>query len=140
MGRYRKKPVVIDAIQYRARDGLGNFADWPAWAKDALKHRTDDGLVVARTDPAGRTITNLGHSLCVETLEGVMRVDDGDWIIKGVKGELYPCKPDIFAATYEEVVERVLNPTIAELEKILEEPSRKVTIHPDGSVTAELTP
>lgn len=43
--------------------------------------------------------------LLIETLEGVMRADPGDWIITGVKGEKYPCKPDIFAATYEEVAE-----------------------------------
>ena len=39
----------------------------------------------------------------IETLEGVMKADKGDWIIKGVKGELYPCKPDVFKMTYEEV-------------------------------------
>ncbi len=39
----------------------------------------------------------------IETLEGVMKADKGDWIIKGVKGELYPCKPDVFAMTYEKV-------------------------------------
>ena len=39
----------------------------------------------------------------IETLEGIMKADEGDWIIKGVKGELYPCKPDVFEMTYEKV-------------------------------------
>lgn len=46
-----------------------------------------------------------GGGLDIKTLEGTMRADVGDWIIQGVKGELYPCKPDIFAATYEPVIE-----------------------------------
>lgn len=41
--------------------------------------------------------------LTIKTLEGVMRADPGDWIIRGIKGEIYPCKPDIFEATYEPV-------------------------------------
>ncbi|MGC9261425.1 MAG: hypothetical protein ACP5I8_15275 [Phycisphaerae bacterium] len=44
-------------------------------------------------------------SIFIETLEGVMRADPGDWVITGIKGEKYPCKPDIFEATYEAVVE-----------------------------------
>lgn len=47
------------------------------------------------------SVTGLGQYLEVETLEGTMTADLGDWIIRGVQGELYPCKPDIFAATYE---------------------------------------
>lgn len=43
--------------------------------------------------------------IAIDTLEGTMRVDYGDYIIKGIQGELYPCKPDIFLATYEEVIE-----------------------------------
>jgi hypothetical protein len=48
-------------------------------------------------------INNSAEGLYIMTLEGKMRANKGDWIIKGVKGELYPCKPDIFEATYEEV-------------------------------------
>lgn len=50
---------------------------------------------------AGRVRYPEDGSMLIDTLEGVMRADPGDWIIRGVKGELYPCKPDIFAATYD---------------------------------------
>lgn len=82
--RYRKKPVVIEAVRLDDPDlsVLESSADWcgggVAWGPTA--------------EPVGIIIT---------TLEGVMRADLGDWIIRGVKGEFYPCKPDIFAATYE---------------------------------------
>lgn len=79
MPKYRKKPVVIDAIRY-----TGDFE--LDWLRDAEQVRS-----------AGD-----GSGACeIVTLEGVMRADVGDWIIRGVKGELYPCKPDIFDATYE---------------------------------------
>ena len=90
MGQYRKKPVVIDAYQFHNRVGPD---DRPEWIIKAL----DEGLVdftQPRDTPAFLTIP---------TLEGTMRADVGDWIIRGVKGELYPCKPDIFEATYEPV-------------------------------------
>ena len=61
MAKYRKKPVVIEAVLHE------------------------------------------GTPLAIETLEGVLMAQDGDWIITGVKGERYPCKPDIFEATYEKV-------------------------------------
>lgn len=82
MAQYRKKPVVIDAYCYdQQRDNHR-----PDWFQD----RVSDNTVVTHRD----------HAI-IKTLEGDMRADLGDWIIKGVKGELYPCKPDIFAATYE---------------------------------------
>lgn len=85
---FRKKPVVIEAIRLQQRFG------WPDWLHDAVS--------------ANRIITHgLGKYgegevyIEIETLEGVMRGNEGDWIIRGVKGEIYPCKPDIFEATYE---------------------------------------
>ena len=78
MGFYRKKPVVIEAVQWHGnyfgtmQHGCEITQDW--------KH------------------SHLGN---VETLEGPLRVSPGDWIIKGVQGEFYPCKHDIFEATYE---------------------------------------
>lgn len=53
----------------------------------------------------GRTVGNKGTTLVIHTLEGDMETSIGDYIIKGVNGEFYPCKPDIFAKTYEEVTE-----------------------------------
>jgi hypothetical protein len=78
--QYRKKPVVIEAIQF-----IGNDGECMAFCPTAV-------------DPYER-----GPSLVIPTLEGDMRVAPGDFIIKGVKGEFYPCKPDIFEATYERV-------------------------------------
>lgn len=100
MAKYRKRPVVVEAFQYRSIPGQANFAEWPEWAKAMLKHNVD-GLVVARDNPAARTIEAFPDYLEVRTLEGVMRANDGDWVIRGVRGEIYPCKPDIFEATYE---------------------------------------
>lgn len=81
MGQYRKKPVVIEAEQYL----LGEVIR-AKWLFDAM----ESGIVFSDAD-----------GLKIKTLEGVMSASVGDWIIKGVKGEFYPCKPDIFAATYE---------------------------------------
>lgn len=91
--RFRKKPVVIHAIR--------NDGTWPpimAWL-DALAGGEMRVPIGAR--PA--ITRNDDGSLSIETLEGTHRGDVGDWIICGVQGELYPCKPDIFEATYEEV-------------------------------------
>ncbi len=81
MANFRKKPVVIEAMQVPQSPGdcdalcdwLGEGGDWIA-AENAI---------------------------LIDTLEGEMRANVGDWIIRGVKGEIYPCKPDIFAATYD---------------------------------------
>ena len=103
MSKYRKKPVVIEAFQYRA--GEANeavFANWPDWAKAMLKHNVD-GMVVACSNPQRRIIEAFLDHLAIHTLEGTMLANDGDWIIRGVAGEIYPCKPDIFEATYEPV-------------------------------------
>lgn len=88
MPKYRKKPVEIDAIQWHEGSML-------------LKELLDffGGL-----DAIGaKSIGKKNGVVTIKTLEGDMTVSDGDWVIRGVKGELYPCKPDIFAATYERV-------------------------------------
>jgi hypothetical protein len=79
--KYRKKPVVIEAIQFGPE---GNAAKILQWANDM-------GAFI-RLDHKG---------LHVKTLEGEMLAQRGDWIIKGIKNEFYPCKPDIFEMTYE---------------------------------------
>ena len=83
--KYRKKPVIVEAIKYT----LENSKDVFDFAKGKIRH----DLLPRSTD------------LRIETLEGVMTVSVGDYIIRGVKGEFYPCKPDIFEQTYEEVEE-----------------------------------
>ena len=85
MAKYRKKPVVIDAIQ---------------WTGD---NESENRVRQFYGDQAG--LTRHHDVLLIETPEGVMTASIGDWIIKGVQGEFYPCKPDIFATTYEEVTD-----------------------------------
>lgn len=88
--KFRKKPVVIEAVEVNdlIACSIQRATLLPAWAHDAYH------AGVLRVNDA---------SVSIRTLEGEMRGERGDWIIRGVKGELYPCKPDIFAATYERV-------------------------------------
>lgn len=86
--KYRKKPVVIDAHEFHNRGGEDNR---PPWLIEAV----ESGIV--KFHPRA----NAPGYLTIQTLEGEHRAEDGDMIIRGVKGELYPCKPDIFAMTYE---------------------------------------
>ena len=79
---FRKKPVEIQAMQFEPGTGIA-IKEW------AKAH--------------GQTILVRNGVLDVPTLEGTMTAEPGDWIIRGVKGEFYPCKPDIFNATYEAV-------------------------------------
>ena len=81
--KYRKKPVVIDAMQFTG---------------------TEDSTIQCGCFMGNKGFKTEGYPakhFFIETLEGTHRADVGDWIIKGVKGEFYPCKPDIFEATYE---------------------------------------
>jgi hypothetical protein len=87
--KFRKKPVVIEAHR------IGDIG-WP----DAIWEGINKQII--RLHLATINDTTRGY-VEIETLEGVMRGEVGDWIIRGVKGEFYPCKPDIFAATYEVV-------------------------------------
>lgn len=77
--KFRKKPVVIDAIE------------WDGNVRAVLEFVDDTGIGFD------------GDQVMIVTLEGTMTASLGDWIIRGVQGELYPCKPDIFARTYEPV-------------------------------------
>lgn len=88
--KFRKKPVIIEAIQF---DGE-NRQDIIAWMLSSAENAARN-LYLNPTDD--------DNELSITTLEGVMHVSENDWVIKGVKGEFYPCKPDIFEATYEEV-------------------------------------
>jgi hypothetical protein len=94
MPKYRKKPVVIEAFQYTGEECFRN-EDVPKWIIESF----DIGILHWNLSPQIFSI------LYIETLEGKMRVSVGDYIIKGVRGELYACKPDIFIDTYEEVTE-----------------------------------
>jgi hypothetical protein len=76
MAKFRKRPIVIEAFQWFPHMGeVGGVVYWPPG--------------------------DIGRKPVIESREGPMRVTVGDWIITGIKGERYPCKPDIFAETYE---------------------------------------
>lgn len=79
--KYRKKPIVIEAVQFNGT----NHHQLADWSSEAVQLTDKDTIML------------------IKTLEGDMIATVGDYIIKGVKGEFYPCKPDIFNATYEEV-------------------------------------
>lgn len=80
--RYKKKPVIIDAVQW-----TGNNIEELKEFMNTASHEYD----------------SINNSLNIKTLEGTMHAEVDDYIIKGVKGEFYPCKPDIFEATYEAI-------------------------------------
>lgn len=85
-GRYVKKPVTVDAFQWKGQPK----EEWPDWFVEEwprMSMGSVDGCAV----------------LVIPTLEGVMQAAYGDWIICGIRGEIYPCKPDIFEQTYEAV-------------------------------------
>lgn len=83
--RYRKKPVIIEAVQW-----------------DATKQSWDEILAMGNIDWVPGEMGS--NSFGINTLEGVMKVSKGDFVIRGVNGEFYPCKPDIFNKTYEAVI------------------------------------
>ena len=90
--RFRKKPVVIEAVQFEGTT-FDQARTVVEWADQYAPHK----VVISHSNPR----LNRAYELTIYTLEGAMRAEPGDWIIKGMAGELYPCKPDIFAATYE---------------------------------------
>jgi hypothetical protein len=97
MAQYRKKPVVIEAFQM-TRERRSDNSEWPEWLNCAWnKPHDEEGAVFPKDYPE----SDGTDELCIFTMEGVHLVTFGDWVIQGVRGELYPCKPDIFAATYE---------------------------------------
>lgn len=85
MAKYRKKPIEVEAMQFTGHN-----------CYDILRFTNRGDLLLAGLNELKQT----DHPI-IETLEGNMEAKPGDWIIRGVKGEFYPCKPDIFNATYE---------------------------------------
>lgn len=88
--KYRKKPVVIEAFRY----GMDPRPDW-------FDKKVTNNEIITHV---GTDLRDPSEYWCeIKTLEGIMKVNCGDYIIMGIKGEAYPCKPDIFEATYEKV-------------------------------------
>ena len=94
--RYRKKPIVIEAFQM-TKANRPDVGLWPQWLLDAW------GRVTGQNGSVWPSADHDDGTLAISTLEGILLVSEDDWIIKGIANELYPCKPDIFAATYETV-------------------------------------
>lgn len=99
MAKYRKKPVEIEAVKFVATglgdDPIGIFDEFPGWLAQAIA----DEKVTFMAGPYGSD----WWFGAIDTLEGTMTISPDDYLIRGVDGELYPCKPDIFAKTYERV-------------------------------------
>lgn len=91
---YRKKPVIIEAFQMTKERRWDN-SEWPNWLHEAWQRGAGEGGVWIDADDPNK------EKLVIGTLEGVHRPSWDDWYIKGVKGEIYACKPDIFEQTYE---------------------------------------
>jgi hypothetical protein len=98
MAKYRKKPIVIEAWRWMFSEDQD---EPPVWLSDATHEWPKAGCIAFWPD--GTSERPEPH-MAIKTLEGEMVASQGDWIIKGVQGELYPCKPEIFEATYELVV------------------------------------
>jgi hypothetical protein len=81
MAKYRKKPVVIEAVQWTGN----NLEELRSFVPEEHRHN------------------RINEPIGIKTLEGIMTISEGDFVIRGVKGEYYPCKPDIFEATYDVV-------------------------------------
>lgn len=95
--KFRKKPVVIEAFQLTKETRADN-RDWPEWMNRAWNEKREaKGSLYPTEEGTGDGTLSIG------TLEGQHLVSWNDWIIQGVSGELYPCKPDIFELTYEKV-------------------------------------
>jgi hypothetical protein len=91
MAKYRKKPIVIEAFRF--------YIDFmPDWFMD----KVTEGEITLYNCRYGKY--NIDEAYCeIKTLEGIMRGNGGDYIIRGIKGEIYPCKPNIFKEIYERV-------------------------------------
>jgi len=91
MGKYRKRPVIVEAFRF--------YIDpMPDWFMDKV---TSNDVILKNCD---YNRYDIDEAYCeIKTLEGIMIGNGGDYIIKGVQGEIYPCKPDIFEQTYEKI-------------------------------------
>jgi hypothetical protein len=98
MDRYRKRPVEIEAVQWDGTaSGATPIIEWVARQGGTVTY------VCSGRDRCAENEGDAPHWLEIRTLEGVMAASLDDWIIRGVEGEFYPCKPRIFEATYEAV-------------------------------------
>lgn len=98
MNKYRKKPIVIEAIQLQ-----NNYNSIKKCVEFTGQHVSESYMSKIKFEEYVEIVKNNGMK--IQTLEGEMTASINDYIIKGVKGEFYPCKPDIFEQTYEKIIE-----------------------------------
>lgn len=111
MAKYRKKPVVVDAWQWTGEDEQ----EAPEWVVDYIESTCQPFVV----DKFGDVV------MLIETMEGIMTANQGDYIIRGVQGEIYPCKSDIFEQTHELVgeYENEIAQVVSDINKIINKPT-----------------
>jgi len=98
VSKYRKKPVVIEAMQWDGKvESAHPIIQWVNGAVGSTATWTEGHTV----SPGFPDEAWVSEGIYIQTLEGSMRVSSEDYVIRGVQGEFYPCKPDIFAATYD---------------------------------------
>ncbi|MBI2798930.1 MAG: hypothetical protein HYX63_01385 [Gammaproteobacteria bacterium] len=95
--KFTKKPIVVEAFQM-TRERRENNKEWPAWLHKAWDTIGIGSLFIDPSDPE-----HMG--LYLYSADGIFKIAWDDWIVQGMSGELYPCKPDIFEATYIEIQE-----------------------------------
>jgi hypothetical protein len=96
--RFIKRPLVIEAVQVRYSEMTAKGPEYYPFSEsvDWITNAINDGIITISSKNARDYAV-----ISIKTLEGTMEAGPGDWIIRGIKGELYPCKNDIFGATYE---------------------------------------
>lgn len=102
--RFRKRPVEVEARQWDGTaTGATPIIDWIlSTGERCARYASPQPATTLRGEVVREAVPAL---IAIDTLEGTMHATAGDWIIRGLQGEFYPCKPDIFAATYEEVTD-----------------------------------
>jgi len=123
MSKYAKKPVTIEAIRW---DGM-NSQEIKAFVGEAAKFET-------KVSDNGSGCSASHTELVIHTLEGNMHADFGDYIIKGVKGEFYPCKPDIFMETYTKAAETFKDRLIDEFNELVERKEKLAAFIKDNPI------
>lgn len=102
MAKYRKKPVIIEAIQWNGHN-INDIKMFVGSSLNVITHKHYD----PSSEPGSTSMVSWeDYTIFIHTLEGDMKCDKGDYIIRGVNGEFYPCKPDIFDKTYEVIDEQ----------------------------------
>jgi hypothetical protein len=104
MAKYRKKPIIVDAFQMTLKRRWDN-SEWPTWLHEAWYAGSGEGGIWIDADMPIAEGHDSAAELMLGTLKGPVSIDWGDWIIQGVKGEIYPVKDEIFQLTYDPVPE-----------------------------------